>query len=93
MECIRTDCCTGRETKVNLRWEIKFHPELGESYLHLIGGPTGYESMPLKSIGKAIASEGWLACFGTKSRWDRLFVPASSLNEVIESVQATETTG
>ena len=77
---VRTDLATGREwfaqIKLVLRPSVS-RPE--ETWIHLEGGPTGYESMPADRLGEAVEAGGWLACIGTPGRWDRLFVPSDSL--------------
>lgn len=60
----------------------------GADWIHIVdGGATGHESMPLDHLDEAIAADGWLACFGTPGRWDRLVVPATSLQELCKQFE------
>lgn len=78
---IRTHCVTNQEREVDLQWEVREKSEetslVGEHWLYLDGGPTGYESICLKGRYPLIAHEGsykWCACAGTKGRWDELVI-------------------
>jgi hypothetical protein len=85
IKATRTDCCTGqsREVTISVYAKASISPYLkGAVYLHLNGGPTGYESMPVDALDRIIEGEGWNACMGTDRRWDSLFVSASELARV-----------
>ncbi len=48
------------------------------------GGVTGYESFFLKEETiYDVTQYGWLACAGTKGRWDRLFISAPEMGEAL----------
>ena len=85
IKATRTNCFTGqsREVTISAYAKASISPYLkGAVYLHLNGGPTGYESMPVDSLDRTIEGEGWTACMGTDRRWDSLFVSASELARV-----------
>jgi hypothetical protein len=85
IKAIRTDCFTGRSREVTIGAYAKAStsPHMnGEVYLHLDGGPTGYESMPAHALDHAIEGGGWTACMGTDRRWDQLKVSAEELARV-----------
>ena len=48
------------------------------------GGSTGFESIPFDAIPVDFS---WIACMGTKQRWDRLVVPPESLRAAREALQ------
>lgn len=84
----RWDCFSGKERPVEIVLVVRpgaSRPE--ERWLHIDeGGVTGYESMPISGIAEAIERDvPWFACHGTKGRWDRLEVPASSLRIAAEA--------
>ena len=51
-------------------------------WLHLRGGPTGYESAQMR--GHQLRD--WTACVGTKGRWERCVVPARELNRALDQL-------
>src|SRR5262249_29944504 len=87
---LRTDAWTGVEREVEITLVIRpsaSRPD--EQWLFIDdGGVTGYESMRAERIHEIVddtrEGAGWCACMGTKERWDKLFVPASSLRKAIE---------
>lgn len=81
VQAVRTDAFTEqvKTVQVSVRLETHRFSEGTEDYIHVLGGPTGYESMPFKSLDRAIEAGGWLACFGTPGRYDRLLIPAEQL--------------
>lgn len=79
----RWDCYTDEVRDVELQYEIRTGHD-GAQWLHLLNGPTGYESAPLEDlIAKAKDHseewEGWNACAGTPRKWDRLVVTRESI--------------
>lgn len=81
IRAVRTDCFTGL-TRIVM---VGVYPK--GDYLQVVGGPTGYESMPIENLDRAIAADGWLACFGTEQRYDKMFVPAAELKSVREHLR------
>lgn len=67
---IRTDLKTGQSRTVPASLELR------DGNIYLVGGPTGYESIPRANLDATIVCDGWLACLGTPGRFDRCFVPA-----------------
>jgi hypothetical protein len=79
----RTSCTSGAMKSVDVTLVVR-PSSRGALYLHVEGGPTGYESMPYENLKTAVAAEGWAACNGTQGRWDRLFVPRASLKMALD---------
>lgn len=48
-------------------------------YVHMRGGPTGYESFP----PAAYDGRDWWACVGTPGRWNQCVVPAAVLGPAL----------
>jgi hypothetical protein len=46
-------------------------------YVWMIGGPTGYESLPATA---GPFDKPWCACVGTPGRWMECIVPADEMN-------------
>jgi hypothetical protein len=65
LKAIRTDCDTGIEREVELGWIVKANKD-GKKYLHLIGGPSGYESAYVDDLEKD-TERGWIANSLTKT--------------------------
>lgn len=52
----------------------------GSVWIQLDGGPTGYESFQATEANiRAMQTKNWIACMGTRGRWDRLMVPVTEL--------------
>ncbi len=81
INAIRTNAWTGVEekTSVQIRFEIGYNEC---EWIHLTGGPTGYESMQVNDLDRTIKAGGWLACMGTERRYDRLLVPVLELEKI-----------
>lgn len=80
---ILTNCITGKEKEVELEYEIT--ERNGERIFSLLNGVTGWESFYIDHWTtnlSAIQKSGWLACGGTKGRYDRLFVPAEEMQKI-----------
>ena len=82
LKAIRTNAFTDKVTEVEIVYEI----HKGEKYnvFHLIGGSTGYESFRLdeRDTLEKMTESGWLACYGTKRRYDKLMVDAEEMKKV-----------
>ena len=78
---IRTNCITGEEKEVIVTLEKYFYMQpLNEWWVRIIGGGvTGFESFKVKGND---FSTGWLACAGTKDRWDELYIPAEEMQKL-----------
>lgn len=77
---ILTDCITGIEREVQLRFKVD------DGIFHLIGGPTGYESFYIDSNFdhlEEICISGWCACMGTPGEWDKLVIPGMEMERVL----------
>jgi hypothetical protein len=56
--------------------------ELRDSgYVWMIGGPTGYESLPATA---GPFEKDWCACVGTRGRWAECIVPAAEMNRAYQ---------
>jgi len=90
LRAANTNCVTGETREVQVNWEVRVKEEgylAGETWLHLIGGVTGYESVCLDDENIARLREGgWHACAGTKMRWDAMFVPANEMDRVLDEI-------
>lgn len=88
MKGIITDCRnnTVREIEVN----YKIIEENGRKIFQLIDGVTGYESFYIHSkyirLDKMI-EYGWLACAGTKNKYDKLFIPPEEMKIALNSIK------
>lgn len=74
----RTDCHTGESRIVQVGVEVKYHDSLAGWWVHIHGGPTGYESAEAKRI-LASDRKSWSACAGTRGRWDSLLLEQDGL--------------
>ena len=84
MKGILEDCRTGEKRDVEVDYEIAFVK--GERIFRLIGGVTGYESFYIDNEYTNLAAMcegGWLACAGTKDRYDRLTIPAEEMSKAL----------
>ena len=82
IRAIRTNAHSGQVSIVM----VGIYPKDG--LLQMVGGPTGYESMAIDRLDRAIEAGGWLACFGTEQRWDKLVVPRAELEKVRKHLTA-----
>jgi hypothetical protein len=49
-------------------------------WVHMKGGPTGYESFEYADgLKYGIVENGWMACGGTPGSWAQCFVPADEM--------------
>ncbi len=80
---VLTNCHSGEESEISLEYHIK--PSTRDSWRKeflLMGGPTGYESFYIdESVIECNIRFGWLACAGTKGKWDKLFIPAEEMRK------------
>lgn len=54
----------------------------GTLSVQLDGGPTGHESFVASPANiVAMQSRNWVACMGTRGRWDRLVVPRHEMKK------------
>ena len=84
-KAIRTHHTTGIEKEVEITVEKIYHEYLKSWYVTIIkGGVTGYESFKLEDMNKD--GVAWSACVGTKSRWDRLVVPAEEMKKIFKEL-------
>ena len=81
VNAVRTNCITGEEKEVIVTLEKYFYMQpLNEWWVCIIGGGvTGFESFKVKGND---FSTGWLACTGTKDRWDELYIPAEEMQKL-----------
>ena len=79
-----TNCCTGVITIKEIIYRIDKDRDKGYKILHLVNGVTGYESVPLLNIDRIVrlTSLGWLACIGTKNKYDKLFIEPFELTTI-----------
>ncbi len=94
MKGILTDCVTEKESEIELEYEIV--KKDGKRILYLLNGVTGYESFYIDKVSlpkgllefetdlKAMTERGWLACMGTKNKWDKLFISGEEMKKVFE---------
>ena len=89
---VRTDCRTGQKREVKVGWYIRRPKEgylAGSTWLHLVGGPTGYESFEITEENTRMLSDsGWNACAGTKNTWDSLGISAEEMRKVFSVLYA-----
>ncbi len=85
MKGILTSCLDGKEKEVELEYEIKERD--GEKIFWILNGVTGWESFTINgkyTNMKGIIESGWLACAGTKNKYDKLFITSSEMKKVLE---------
>jgi hypothetical protein len=94
VEAMRTDCFTGAVKYVTVKFYVEYHESnLNAHYLHIEGGPTGYESMAVSSISDVLRKGGgWLACMGTERRWDALHIMLEPYAKAVAMLGFIETT-
>ncbi len=80
----RTNCITHIETEVDITLDKHWHSRLNSWWMEIVeGGVTGYESISFKALKEHIEdNRGWLACAGTKGRWDTLLISAEELKKL-----------
>jgi hypothetical protein len=109
IECERYHRNTGEKTIVELEYEWRRHDskyyetEDKKTWLYLIGGSTGYESISKDDLKRAISqNRGWIACMGAKDAswetgfkagWDKLVVPAAMLVKIMEEYEKDQEEG
>ena len=78
----RTSCVEGGQTyNTSVLVKRRFSSPLNAWWIYVAeGGATGYESMRVEDVPNM--KEGWGACAGTKNRWDKLFLPAESMQKI-----------
>lgn len=81
---IRTNCSTGVATTVEITCAVRVDARGRRIFEIVEGGPTGYESFHVDNALEARRRRGgdsleWVACMGTKDRWDKLVVPHESM--------------
>lgn len=90
---IRYSCRDDFKTARPVTLEYKIERRDTDYWLKLKGGPTGYESarifMPV-AIQAFKDGKPWWACFGTKSRWDRLIIPAAEMLRIIDKYSPSD---
>lgn len=78
VQAIKTNCLSGTEHPIMIEVDITTEYD-GNLWIKIIKGcVTGYESRKLKDCG----NQSWLACMGTKERWDKLFIPLESMQQI-----------
>ena len=87
MKGILTSCITGKTSEVEVSYETT-HSSDNHIVFELRGGPTGYEGFRIveKTISQMVEN-GWVACMGTKNRWDKLFIPAEEMRKAFEEIK------
>ena len=78
-----TNCINNVTSIKTIEYRIDNEHSTGCRVLYLVNGVTGYESIPLIDSDRILhlSMFGWLACFGTKNKYDKLFI---SPNELIK---------
>lgn len=77
---IRTGACSNISKFVRCVFEVR-----DKRALYIVeGGVTGYESLIIQDWMKHSVSGPWLACAGTKDRWDSLEIEAISMAAVMK---------
>lgn len=74
----RTHCFNGSISSVEIRCSLRVLPN-GQVFAIEEGGVTGYETFYIKDFMSQRTRRGepsceWVACVGTRERWDRLVV-------------------
>ncbi len=80
---VLTSCITGKETEVDLEYEIT--ERNGERVFSLLNGVTGWESFYIDHWStklEAMKKSGWLACAGTPGKYHRLFIPPEEMQKI-----------
>ena len=89
MKGILTNCFNGTEREIELGYEITERE--GRRIFRLIGGVTGYEDFYIEDKYTQLDKmfeRGWIACGGTKNRYDRLFIPGEEMEKALGSYNA-----
>jgi len=98
VQAIRGNCSTGKESSVEVTFELEgavlsivkggvtgFESFYVDDRSKAILKKMGLEHLPIaQGHCSDVIEHGWMACGGTKGRWDSLFVPATSIQEVAE---------
>jgi hypothetical protein len=80
---LRTDF-SGKINEVDLEWAVRTGHDK-KLWVHILNGPTGYESMPLASCIEAIEKQKtWAACMGSHV-YDKLMVPWEELQKLLNT--------
>jgi hypothetical protein len=81
LRAVRTHCVTGVTGIAPIVLEYRFREGQHEVFISE-GGATGCESVYADEnflINSRL--HGWLACFGTEGRYDKLFIPAAEMRK------------
>lgn len=87
---ILTDCITNEEKEVDLEYEIEMRD--GRRIFTLLNGVTGWEGFYIDSEYSNLEEMkkcGWLACAGTPSRYNKLFIPAEEMQKALKDIEQT----
>ncbi len=85
---IRTDCFTGKDKEVQVKYYIKLGAFFRLWFYIERGGITGHESFEFNpNTNRSVREKGWSACAGMGGKYDRLFIPASEMNEAITDIE------
>lgn len=93
MKGIMTDCNTGKESVVDLDYEIKTHDRI--RYFQLLNGVTGFESFYIDDYDGKIKENtlsrmrknGWRANMGTKGVWNELMITAEEMTKALDGIK------
>jgi hypothetical protein len=77
--------------------DLKWYLEPVDKYedwthtVHLLGGPTGYESFCIDRFWpktrERMSEKGWCACLGTPKVWDELTISAEEMKKMITKIK------
>lgn len=85
----RTDCMSGLSTQHPVTLVIE-DGKAGLVVRIIKGGVTGYESFYLSSWNKHPPHTDWIACVGTKGRWDRLEISSEEMSRGLKALTEKE---
>lgn len=78
-----TNTHNGKKYEAPIQYYFYFDEGLLEIYLHLVGGPTGYESGRISLIDEVISeNKPWNACAGTKDSYHQLQIFPKEMKEI-----------
>lgn len=75
--------------EMELYYYFTYHDTLDDIYLHLMQGPTGYESISLKGLQEVIKENkrNWTACAGTFNKYAKLEISPEQLRIAYEDFE------
>ncbi len=78
-----TNTHSNQKYQMNISYYFYYNEGLKEMYIHLVGGPTGYESGRIELINEVIKeNKPWNACMGNKDGYHQLQIFPKEMRKI-----------